>query len=191
MTCDNFTAFCCVQLLLAVVGNTEQKKWSIASIVSLVCLYNVHFTCACDNCQILQRTEECKCCSQYAEIIAKNLEAVKLGDCDEPSICITLHPGFQALCLKWVLQAAWFQYKQQYHKSYDGPEHKLKRHIAYRHLVRWCWGVIGKEIRVPLPSCAVCGIRAHFPPPGLEDDFIIEGFHFPDEWKQVILLTML
>jgi hypothetical protein len=37
--------------------------------------------------------------------------------------------------------------------------------------VRWCWGVVGKEIRVVLPSCAVSCIQAHFPPPGDEDDF--------------------
>ena len=32
-----------------------------------------------------------------------------------------------------------------------------------------------------LPSCAVSCIRAHFPPPGQEDDFVFVGFHFPDE----------
>ena len=114
--------------------------------------------------------------------MAKNKEAVEVGECEQPPSCITEHPGFQAVCLnRWVLQAAWYQYKQQYYQSYDGPDHKLSRHIAYRRLVRWCWGVIGKEIRVPLPSCAVCCIRAHFPPPGLEEEFLFEGFHFPDE----------
>ena len=80
-----------------------------------------------------------------------------MGEVAEAPVCITQHPGFQAVCLnRWVLQTAWYQYKQQYL-------------------------VLGKEIRVPLPSCAVCCIRAHFPPPGLEDDFQFEGFHFPDE----------
>ena len=37
----------------------------------------------------------------------------------------------------------------------DVPEHKKNRHVPYRQLVRRCWGVLGKEIRVPLPSCAV------------------------------------
>ena len=70
---------------------------------------------------------------------------------------------------------------QQYQQSYNGPEHKLNRHIAYRQLIRWCWGILGEEIRVALPSCAVCSIRARFPPPGLDEDYIFEGFHFPDE----------
>ena len=101
-----------------------------------------------------------------------------MGEVAEVPVCITQHPGFQAVCLnRWVLQTAWYQYKQQYSRSYEGPQHKLNRHMAYRQLVRWCWGILGKEIRVPLPSCAVCCIRAHFPPPGLEDDFQFEGFH--------------
>ena len=48
-------------------------------------------------------------------------------------------------------------------------------------MVRWCWGVLGKDIQVPLPSCAVSCIRAHFPPPGLEEDFEFDGFKFADE----------
>lgn len=75
---------------------------------------------------------------------------------------------------------AWYQYKQQYQDSYEGPSHKQNRHIAYRQLARWCWGLLGKEVRVVVLSCAVCCIRAHFPPQGLED-FIFEGFNFPDE----------
>ena len=52
---------------------------------------------------------------------------------------------------------------------------------GYRQLTRWCWGLLGKEFRVVLPSCAMCCIRVQFPPPGLEEDFMFEGFHFPDE----------
>ena len=72
------------------------------------------------------------------------------------------------VCLdRWVLQSAWLCYKQQYgSQAHEGPEHKIHRHNASCQLVRWCWGVIGKETRVVLPSCAVSCIRAHFPPPG-------------------------
>lgn len=130
----------------------------------------------------MDREEECCCCQEIEQVKAKNVEAVQIENIEQPS-CITDHPGFKAVCLNvWVLQAAWYQFRQQYgDKAYEGPDHKLKRHIAYRQLVRWCWGVLGKNIRVPLPSCAVCCIRAHFPPPGLEDDFVYEGFHFADE----------
>lgn len=37
------------------------------------------------------------------------------------------------------------------------------RYIAYRQLVRWCWGYLGKHVRVALPSCAVNKIRNTFP----------------------------
>ena len=93
------------------------------------------------------------------------------------------NPRFHAVCLnRWPLQAAWFQYKQQYgSKAFEGPEHKIQRQIAYKQLVRWCWGVLGNEIRVVLPSCAVSCIQAYFPPPGEEDDHKLIGFHFANE----------
>ena len=126
----------------------------------------------------MDRVVECKCCHEIPEVFNKNIGI----EGDVPT-CIVDHPGFVPVCInEFVLETAWYQYKQQYSVStYDGPPHKLKRHIAYRQLVRWCWGILGKEIRVVLPACAVSCIRAHFPPPGLEDDFVFEGFHFPDE----------
>ena len=97
--------------------------------------------------------------------------------------CIVQHPGFEAVCLNvWVLQTAWLQYKQQYGSSaYEGPEHKKNCHIAYRQLVRWCWATLGKNIWVPLPSCAVNCIRAHFPEPNQpEEDMVFTGFTYAD-----------
>ena len=100
--------------------------------------------------------------------------------------CVTEHPGFLAVCTnKWVLQTARYQYIQQYKgDAYrNKEEHKVNRHIAYRQFTRWCWGILGKEIRVVLPSCVVMCIIAHFPPPppGYEDDFVFEGFKYVDE----------
>ncbi|KAG1653164.1 hypothetical protein GQR58_025784 [Nymphon striatum] len=36
------------------------------------------------------------------------------------------------------------------------------RYVAYRQFVRWCWGFLGKNIRVVIPSCAVTAIRNAF-----------------------------
>jgi len=124
---------------------------------------------------------ECICCQEIDAIVTtcKSLpnEGVLYIN-QQPPNCITQHPGFSSVCLnKWVLKTAWLQYKQQYHDAYEGPEHKQYRHIAYRQLARWCWGYLGKDVRVVLPSCAIMCIRAHFPPPGLEEDFEFEGFH--------------
>ena len=130
----------------------------------------------------MDREEECLCCQEVSACVAKNEEVAQFEKIPTPAF-ITDNPGFQAVCLNhWVLQTAWNQYKQQYGtNAYEGPEHKKHRHVAYRQLVRWCFGIIGKEIRVPLPSCAVSCIRAHFPPPGLEDDMIFQGFRYADE----------
>ena len=138
--------------------------------------------CECGSCQRLNRVVECVCCAEIDCVVAKNNEAVEAEGLAEPPVCVTQHPGFHAVCLnRWVLQTAWYQYKQQYQDSYEGPSHNQNRHIAYRQLARWCWGLLGKEVRVVLSSCAVCCIRAHFPPPGREEDFLFQGFHFPDE----------
>ena len=130
----------------------------------------------------MDTSEECICCQEIQKVFNKCQEVVADGEAASPPTCITQHPGFLPVCTnKYVLQTAWLQYKQQYQESHEGPEHKKFRHIAYRQLARWCWGILGKEIRVVLPSCAVMCIRQHFPPPGLEEDFIYEGFHYADE----------
>lgn len=40
------------------------------------------------------------------------------------------------------------------------------RHTAYRQLVTWCWGWLGRHNRVVLPACAVKKIRDTFPSDG-------------------------
>ena len=127
--------------------------------------------------------EECVCCQEIQVLQDKNEEVFKVEKLQTPYSCITYNPGFHAVCInRWTLQAAWFQYKQQYGtKAFEGPEHKNQRHIAYRQLVCWCWGVLGKEIQVVLPACAVSCIRAHFPPLGEEDEHAFIGFLFADE----------
>ncbi|XP_078356368.1 P2X purinoceptor 7-like [Oculina patagonica] len=138
--------------------------------------------CTCGNCQVMGRAEACVCCREIEAVQNKNTEAVTSGECAEQPQCITQHPGFHAICLnRWVLQVAWYQYKQQYKAAYEGREDKLYRHVAYRQLARWCWGILGKEIRVVLPACAVMCIRNFFPPPGPEEDFVFEGFRYADE----------
>ena len=45
----------------------------------------------------MPREDECKCCSEFEQIVTKNNEAVKMSDCEQPPSCITQHPGFQAV----------------------------------------------------------------------------------------------
>ena len=99
-----------------------------------------------------------------------------------PAICelVSIHET-AVIDLVKVLQTAWYQYKQQYKDSYDGAEDKLFRHIDYRQLARRCWGILGKQIRVVLPSCAVIFIGNFYPPLGPEEEIIFKGFCYADE----------
>lgn len=133
------------------------------------------YRCSCQYCQVLPTRAECVCCHQVPTV-----SALLPQDEDKPTVCITERRGFDVVCLDVdVLDVAWLQYKQQYgRQTYDGPLHKRLRHVAYRQFVRWCYRYLGKDIRVILPSCVVSKIRAFFPPPGLEETFTFEGFHF-------------
>ena len=131
----------------------------------------------------MDRTEACVCCHEVPGVMNKNEEVFETDKLKEKPSCIIDNPAFKAVCLNpWVFQVAWYHYKQQYGTmATERPEDRKNRHVAYRQLARWCWGYLGKEIRVPLPACAVSCIRAHFPPPGLEENFVFKGFHFADE----------
>ena len=51
--------------------------------------------------------EECICCCSISEVVAKMEET--------GGSCITESEGFDAVCLnQWVLQTAYYQYRQQY-----------------------------------------------------------------------------
>ena len=78
-------------------------------------------------------------CHEIERIVSKNEEVFAHVKPTEPYDCITDNPGFRTVCLdRWVLQAAWLDCKQQYgSRTYEGPEHKEHRHIAYRQPVPW------------------------------------------------------
>ena len=78
-------------------------------------VFVLQFRCSCENCQIMGRAEACVCCQEIEAVKNKLVEAVTCGECEEQPTCITQHPGFHPVCInRWVLQTAWYQYKQQY-----------------------------------------------------------------------------
>lgn len=134
--------------------------------------------CQCSFCQRQDTDRECVCCQELLNVVDRNKLSSKKRNINVVPACITSNPGFLSVCVDPdVLDTAWFAYKQQYTEVGEVSEHKRLRHIAYRQFVRWCWGWLGRHIRVILPSCVVSCIKAHFPPPGLEEDFLFEGFH--------------
>jgi hypothetical protein len=77
---------------------------------------------ACGNCTIMDRAEECVCCAEVDPIMD---EFSGTSTNHGPPVCITIHPGFEAVCLnEWVLETASYHYWQQYNNGYDGPQYK-------------------------------------------------------------------
>ncbi|XP_046570931.1 uncharacterized protein LOC124279177 [Haliotis rubra] len=118
--------------------------------------------------------EECSCCQENPTTVAKIDEVEREG---LPSVnCITQQPGFAGVCCnRWVLQTAYFQYRQQYGEVdvADQAVNRRYRYTGYRQFVRWCCGYLGRKVRVPLPACAVRAIRTEFP----SEEFC--GFKYP------------
>ncbi|XP_053398244.1 uncharacterized protein LOC123553493 [Mercenaria mercenaria] len=113
--------------------------------------------CMCHNFEEMATAVECRCCVRIGRVKDKMEE--HMTETGEELTCITNHPGFPTVCLdRYVLETAYLQYRDRY--------------TAYRQLARWCWGYLGKEVRVVLPSYAFVRIRITFP----SDDY--EGFYF-------------
>ncbi|KAI8522106.1 hypothetical protein Bbelb_018600 [Branchiostoma belcheri] len=82
-------------------------------------------------------------------------------------LCITEHHGFQTVCQdEDVLETAHNGYQDQYGGTLGErvsiQPAMCKRYTAYRQFVEWCYQYLGRNVRVPLPSCAVTAIRRAF-----------------------------
>ena len=129
----------------------------------------------------MDRADECVCCQEIPEMLHLNEEVMTIKKLKEPLTCVTDNPAFASVCRDYfVLRTALYQYKQQYDNPFEGPEHQRNRHVAYWQLALG-WEVLGRHVRVILPSCGVSGIQAHFPPPGDEDDHSYVGFRPPSQ----------
>lgn len=70
-----------------------------------------NFRCSCGNCTPMSTARECVCCHEVEKVkmLFEELEDIK---------CIIDHPGFPAACLNtYVLQIAYYQYRQQYRED--------------------------------------------------------------------------
>ncbi|XP_062588587.1 uncharacterized protein LOC134274751 [Saccostrea cucullata] len=120
--------------------------------------------CNCGRCPPMTTIAESVCCQEIPQVMTVLEE-------DPGKPCITEHNGFQPVCLHpSVLRTAYYVYLQQYEEL---PEtNRRMRYIGYRQLARWCWGWLGRQVRVPLPACAVQKIRDTYP----EEDGAYQGF---------------
>lgn len=101
-------------------------------------------------------TSQNVCCHSYP-LMTQRLQ----GDMK----CITETRGFDGNCLNAdVLEVSAYDFvAMEGRLGDDEPENELLRHLAYRRLVRWIFGVIGRHNRKVLPACAVSLIRRTFP----------------------------
>ncbi|KAM4703603.1 uncharacterized protein WCC33_012124 [Rhinophrynus dorsalis] len=109
--------------------------------------------CSCEECVHMEDLDMCLCCQDIPQMVAKTE--------DYDVSCITYHPAFENVVLNhFVLETAYCGYN-----PYDTSDfnNRRYRYTAYRQLVRWCWGYLGKNKRVPLPSCAIYKIRKTYP----------------------------
>ncbi|XP_065899014.1 uncharacterized protein [Dysidea avara] len=114
--------------------------------------------CTFYHCQPMPTARESVCCQEIDEI-----KGLLVGD--PVPVCITQHMDFANACLcRVVLLIASHGHRHHYGTS-DIPaeENRKFRFLAYRQLVWWGWGYLGRHRRVVLPSCAVSRIRSEFP----------------------------
>ena len=79
--------------------------------------------------------------------------------------CLTFTNGFYVNCIdEDSLEVSTYSFvKEDQGVDNDHAMHKLIRHVAYRRLVRWIWGILGKNVRKRLPACVYRKIREEFP----------------------------
>ena len=130
--------------------------------------------CMCDNCTNMDTHVERVCCHDLTPCLNKLVEAITEYNHVVPYMCLCEHPGFILNCLyREVLDNAWLSYKQQYGQNgfEDVNINKRHRHVAYRQLARFLFGIVGRYNRYALPSCAVANIRKRFPNIEIEADY--------------------
>ncbi|XP_063060538.1 nanor [Engraulis encrasicolus] len=115
--------------------------------------------CRCGNCGAMPTEHESLCCQEVPEV-TRRMEQV---EGTQPQ-CVIDHPGFYATSLNvYVLQAMYNIYRADHGPvRLRGIEHRY-RYLAYRMFVSWCWGFLGRHIRVVVPSCVVLRVRREFP----------------------------
>ena len=95
------------------VGNTEWYNMNYNEKIERLPFFPFPLRCACGLCVAMPTAAESICCAELKKIQEKK-EAEEVH-------CITIHPGFQSVCLDvWVLQTAYFSLRQHY--GNDAPQ---------------------------------------------------------------------
>jgi hypothetical protein len=89
------------------------------------CQWNSNFNilrCKCGNCstEYLQNLKECQCCHEIGGCRPALESELVVEEVREAPLCITLHPGFQTVCLnRWALRLAARKFKTIDGRKYE------------------------------------------------------------------------
>uniref|UniRef100_A0A8C2HWS8 P2X purinoreceptor 7 intracellular domain-containing protein n=1 Tax=Cyprinus carpio TaxID=7962 RepID=A0A8C2HWS8_CYPCA len=123
--------------------------------------------CLCGRCCPMETALESLCCREVSAFWSLVEELTPRPDVT----CLTQHPGFEACCLNpFVLKIS---YEPKHVSNILIP--RKYRYTAYRQAIRWAYGVLGRHIRKPLPSCLVSAVRQQFH----SGDETFHGFQWP------------
>ncbi|XP_026103244.1 P2X purinoceptor 7-like [Carassius auratus] len=123
-------------------------------------LNDVSEWCTCNNCAKMPTEEENICCKEIQKVVKRMMEV------PDPPKCMVEHPGFEPNCLNpYTLQNINNIYRADYGPVRRRNEEERFRYLAFRSFVSWCWGYLGRSVRVVIPSCVVNRIRLQFPDP--------------------------
>ncbi|XP_030849749.1 uncharacterized protein LOC115927707 [Strongylocentrotus purpuratus] len=122
---------------------------------------NVEDWCTCGRCRVPPSFNEgdCVCCQELAEVKA---EADRQG-----SSCLVDSEEFEPAILNaTTLYIGWMEYTDRWRraaKAFGDRNNEKYRYVAYRKVMRWCRGWLGKDIRVQLPACVHALIMEAYP----------------------------
>nr|XP_021331263.1 P2X purinoceptor 7-like [Danio rerio] len=98
------------------------------------------------------------CCKETQKVVQRMMQV------PDPPTCMVQHPGFEPNCLNmYTLQNINNIYRADYGPLRHRNVEERFRYLSYRSFVSWCWGWLGREVRVVIPSCVVRRIRQEFP----------------------------
>ncbi|XP_063080273.1 P2X purinoceptor 7-like [Engraulis encrasicolus] len=114
--------------------------------------------CTCGHCCTMETEAENICCREVTVVLNR------MQQLESPVHCMTDHPGLHPVCLSiYALQNALNLYQRDFGDIPIRGYGNRCRFLAYRFFVSWCWGYLGRTVRVVIPSCVVQRVRRKFP----------------------------
>lgn len=140
-------------------SDTEGDEVSVEVQISLL-QQDLSEWCTCGNCATMPSEPENVCCIEIPQV------SRRMQELEDSVRCMVDHPGLEPVCLiVFSLQNALNIYRAEYGRLQMRQIQQRHRYLAYRTFVSWCWGFIGRRIRVVIPACVVLRICREFPDP--------------------------